>query len=273
MRKLLIALTCLALFGACSREDAGPRTEGEPKGFALVFANDSSGVTVMERPVTVFDLAADEGGFAYVLPEYFEAGEPIELKDVDRRERQILAFSGLRSDQLNDAYLEGEWFTVFGNEIYPLEQDLSDVFCGVTNAATSEAEGTIVMRRISGGLQINVVNIPAGGWTATVELENPYLASLPMGSKTLRMELDQRLGEFEAGKVIYLLPLEPVDGRIYLTRTDESGVEERNEFTFSIRGMTPNRVLSVDVTLEANSAARSMGGGVAKVTREELIEM
>lgn len=147
-----------------------------------------------------------------------------------------------------------------------------DVFCGLKDISAAGTEETLRMRRMSGGLVFNVLNVPEGDWEVTVELEREWLAPFEVEERLIDMnDFKQTLGRMEAGKTVYMLPLSaPLSGMVCLT----DGTETR-EFPFELdRAMEANHVLSVDVTLRpAGGAARSAGAETAEVTRAELVEM
>ena len=272
MRKLVVALmTCAALSGACSRDDAGGADSAGPEGLALVFANDSSGVAVTRGPVTVFDLRLGEEGFVWAVPQFFKEGEAVVLEDADAGERHVLALSGLAEGVARNVYMDSVNIWLAG-EMSVSGEGARDVFCGLKDISAAGTEETLRMRRMSGGLVFNVLNVPEGDWEVTVELEREWLAPFEVEGRLIDMnDFYQTLDRMEAGKTVYMLPLSaPLSGMVYLT----DGAETR-EFPFELdRAMEANHVLSVDVTLRpAGGAARSAGAGTAEVTRAELVEM
>ena len=287
MKRLLIVLVCVALFGACTRDDAGEQA-GSGREMLLTFANDSSGAVATGRSVAVCDMLTDVA-YRNVQwePMFFEAGEPVVLRDVMAEERVILAVGGV-----GDGEVEYASFDMWRDSVICLQFPASPymggdgaLFAGLMRTDGSEETGALEMSRIVGGVEVNVSGNMNWGmdseWMytgiATVKLEVQGWKEVWLGDYAV-VPYDY-WGEIavSAGGMYYMFPMAgKVRGTIEAEFFNMTtfGYEMRTFRFESALEMEANKVVHLDVTLpERGEASRAGGEAVATVEREWMENM
>lgn len=277
MKKGLFMLACLALLGACSREDdAGGVENGVGQGLTLMLDGDSVGMEVTGGAVALFNLPGETGHGTRA--EFFTGEGPVVLEEGGMDGGVVLAVAGVEEDEVGEALRNGGNGISVDLRLYPTTVEgssaIASVFAGVLPVDETMESGTMRMERLAGGLMVEftrgedvVVN--------AITVKSPYYKPVELGGYELWLMLPS-VGEvgLREGEVCYMWPLEgTVKGVVEVTRVSGTGEEVPEFYMFeSAVEMEPNRVLYLTVELPGPAVGRSAGELTARVVKEELKE-
>ena len=254
MRKVLVAILCLFLLGACSRgnEEGQPEVSGSRLALG-VRSVDSMIITGM--PAAVCELTGGPVGGSFEM-NYFEAGEEIVYQDLQPGEHTFLVLGNV---------MEEDECELFINSYAPKDIQfrwrnggrLPELFGGLIKVDGASEKMTVEMLRLVGELKVNVVN-PSEFVRMDVRLDMQcYYEVEPilLGDYSLMPEMYS--SDLEVGESFYLFPTKKaVFGEIIVW--DENWNEYR--FGFEAKNcIQRNKKLELNLTLnKATAQARSL---------------
>lgn len=251
MRKILVAISCLFLLGACSRGNEEEQTEVSGNHLELGVRSGEV-ITPVSMAASVYELNGLSSNLVCV-PKYFTAGEKISFQDLLPGEYTYFVLGNVPDAELATLYL-------YGRDLKEITlrwsiDTLPELFGGIVKTSGSKEVETVVMKRLVGGMKVHITNESE---FRNVDFYLRYdignLDTISMGDYT--MHLDVMIGHLDIDKEVYLFPTkEPLRGEIIAW--DESGQEYYFDFV-SKNSVQRNKRLELNLTLnKASSIARS----------------
>ena len=266
MRKVLVAVFCLFLFGACSQKSEMEQTEIPERGLELAVRSGEGVIPEEGMSASVYDLTylkSDE----VCEPVYFAAGEPIAFKDLDAGEHTFFVLGNDREEQSNYVVLRDK-----DKKVFFLQSDyytLPELFGGVARVDGANASETVVMNRLVGGLVVNVVNEDEF-YAMDIFFDRPELDEIQVNDYTIIPQWDSyNLGR---GYECYSFPTKNV-----VSGTVIVWDEYKNESYFDFKSekcIERNKKLELNITLvPGSSIARSGDAGNKAVCEEKVSDL
>ena len=278
MKKSLFVLACLALLGACTRDDdAGGAKDGAGQGLTLLLGDDSVGMEVTGRMVAVFNLPKSTGHGTEA--EWFTGSGPIVLEDGGTDGGVVLAVAGAAKDEVGQALRNDENGISVELRVYPTTTGwgtpIEEVFAGVLPVDGTTENGTVRMQRLAGGLMVDFAGVE-NVRIRSIEVTSPYYRPIALGEYELWPMNSNVEVSLNMGEMCYMWPIDgKVKGKVHAIHVDPEtgGTLWETDYTFeSTMEMEPNRVLYLTVEIPEAAESRSVGELTATVVGEELKE-
>lgn len=278
MKKSLFVLACLALLGACTRDDdAGGAKDGAGQGLTLLLGDDSVGMEVTGRMVAVFNLPKSTGHGTEA--EWFTGSGPIVLEEGGTDGGVVLAVAGAVKDEVGQALRNDENGISVELRVYPTTTGwgtpIEEVFAGVLPVDGTTENGTVRMQRLAGGLMVDCT-VPENVYVLSIELVSCYCKPVKVNGYDLWPMMTSTEPSVMEGEVCYMWPLEgKVKGVVRVVRENPGTGEAVGEMVYAFEStmeMEPNRVLYLTVEIPEVAESRSAGELTATVVGEELKE-
>lgn len=265
MRKILVAVFCLFLLGACSQKNEEEQTDIFESGLELAVRS-GEGVTPVNIPASVYDLSgmeSDEQG----TPSYFAQGEKISFKELISGKYTFFVLGNHTEEQSCSVYLRDKDKKIL--DLYWEYYTIPELFGSVIEIDGSNASETVEMTRLVGGIEINVTNKSD---FSSLQFYFHYVQQDTIRLNDYAIVPQWGFGGLDEGELVYCFPTKtPVKGEIMAYD------DFKNEYFFdfeSTKCIERNKKLTLNITLErVSSGARSWKGGNTVTCVENVSEL
>lgn len=265
MRKILVAVFCLFLLGACSQKNEEEQTDIFESGLELAVRSGESVIPV-NIPASVYDLSdmgSDESG----TPSYFAQGEKISFKELISGKYTFFVLGNHTEGQYCSVYLRDRDKKVL--DLYWENYIVPELFGGIVEVDGSNESETVEMTRLVGGIEVNVTN--KSEFTA-LQINFHYMERDTIHLNDYAVVPQWGSGSLDEGELVYRFPTRtPVKGEIIAYD------DFKNEYYFdfeSTKCIERNKKLTLNITLERVSpGARSWTGGNTVTCVENVSEL
>lgn len=266
MKKVLVAVLCLFIFGACSRKNEEDQA-GIPENSLELAIRSGGAVVPVEMPAAVYNFTGTVSNLV-IEPQCFTKEEKISFKDLLPDEYTFLVLGNMPNMGMASLYLYGQGLKDISLRWYA--DSVPELFGGIVKVNGSRELETVEMKRLVGGLNVHVSN-SSDFQEIRFSLNYWDLDTISLDGYTLNVSANY-WNYLSFDKDIYLFPTrEPLRGTV--TACDENGQEYYFDFVTE-NVLQRNKRLELNLTLnKASSLVRSASVGNTVTCVEKISEL